>query len=158
MKIDYTVEEKLRIARRMLLWFIPLGIGITAFTGWRTVALVRAGEKATGIVVSLVSENAGNDRGTVFAPKVRFTTHTGRTVEFVSPLRSAPARFSVGQRVPVVYSRDNPSHARIDRFVDLWLLPLVFGVSTVGNLALYWVLGILGKRLKGKKTPAAGEW
>jgi hypothetical protein len=76
-----------------------------------------------------------------YYPVLRFQTHEGTPHEVVSPVGSNPPRYREGDQVPLLYNPANPQQVRINTFLHLWMLPLLFagmGVAflLVGGLAL----------------------
>lgn len=70
-------------------------------------------------------------------PVVAFATRSGARIVFQSNVSSRVSpRFSIGQRVDILYDERNPSNARIHSIVDLWGLPLGLGVIGAAFLAL----------------------
>lgn len=87
----------------------------------RTLAFRQSAEEATGRVVDLVR---GQD---TYAPLVEYRAADGQTYTFVSSTSSNPPRYNPGEEVPVLYDPGDPYHARIDRWMETWFLPLLFG-------------------------------
>ena len=63
-----------------------------------------------GKVIELIERSSG-EGGTTYAPKVRFTTRLGQSVEFVASMSSSPADFRVGERVRVAYLLDRSEYS-----------------------------------------------
>jgi hypothetical protein len=56
-------------------------------------------------------ERSGSEGGTTYAPKVRFITALGQSVEFVASMSSSPPDFRVGEQVRVAYSMDRTEYS-----------------------------------------------
>jgi uncharacterized protein DUF3592 len=100
-----------------------------------SVSFLTDAERAPGTVVALEwrDDHSGasrkrreNDRPVAY-PVVEFTSADGTRRTFRGATGSSPAAYEEGDRVEVLYQADSPGDARIDGFVSLWLLPLVFG-------------------------------
>jgi len=78
---------------------------------------------ATGL---LLSYRAGYKSGG-YAAVFRFKTFDGRSVEVEENLRTNPPQFQVGELVDVLYNPEDPRQARINRWMNLYLVPLLFG-------------------------------
>ena len=119
-----------------------LVIGVVAL--WNTVELYSGGTRTEGTVLE-VRETRRTEQEEVtrpdgseyrrdverisYAPVVRFTTSTGREIEFHG-LGGSETALAQGDRVTVVYDPANPIRARIVSFLDLWLPSAVaFGVA-----------------------------
>jgi hypothetical protein len=102
--------------------------GVAVWTALHTRAWVQASTDAQGQVIALspvVDQEGGQ---TNYAPIFRFTARDGQMYTITSNTSSNPPAFQVGERVSVLYQSDQPQHARINRFLQLWLLPLVFAI------------------------------
>src|SRR5262249_33106589 len=87
---------------------------------------------AEGTVVAQAAKGRG------FSPVVVFATPGGARVRYTPGLSTNPPRYTIGERLPVIYSPSDPSHAAIDEFWELWFAPLFptsFGVL-VGSIGL----------------------
>jgi hypothetical protein len=93
--------------------------------------------RSTGVVIEVFEVRDG------FYPRVRFPDSAGRQHEFDSDLISRPARFLVGEEVPLWYLPDAPGKARIAGFWDLWFTAVITGAIglalTVAAVAV-WIL------------------
>ena len=74
-----------------------------------------------GKVVEMVERNSG-EGGPTYAPKVRFTTALGQSVEFVASMSSSPPDFRVGEQVRVAYLADRSEYS-------IFTLGQCYGVS-----------------------------
>jgi hypothetical protein len=128
-----------RGARR---WIV---FGVITFGGlFLVIGLILAGvsisyassaERAQGTVVSLewssghtsTSRRGGGSSGPSAHAVVEFTAADGTARRFEDSTGSSPPAYDVGERVEVLYRADSPEDARINGFVSLWLLPLIFG-------------------------------
>ncbi|QDP97003.1 DUF3592 domain-containing protein [Microlunatus elymi] len=119
-----------------LLGVVFLAVGV--FLGVSSISFRSSAVHATGTVVevreSLSCSDRPSRRGTgggnsgcqrVYTPVVRFTTATGRQITF-TPDYANSSRPTVGASIGVLYHPDDPRHARVDSFSDLWLLPIIF--------------------------------
>ena len=103
----------------MFLLFLVIG----GWYGWGSWNLVQGGAAADGTVVRM--DESHSDGSTTYAPIVEYVVD-GETYTMNSSSYSSPPAYHVGQAVRVVYDRANPSHARMDNFWELWLLPIIF--------------------------------
>ena len=84
-------------------------------------AWLRSARMADGKVIELI-EKSGGEGGRTYAPKVRFTTLSGQSVEFVASMSSSPPSFRVGERVRVAYLLDRTEYS-------IFTLGQCYGVS-----------------------------
>jgi len=117
--------------------FLATGLGVFVAAGYLYVYGVRPlsvmGQTAQGVLVgfeTVQSRDAeGRGRATP-APRVRFVSADGRTVEFTG-LGGNLARQPPGSAVPVRYRPDDPHGAIIDNFQERWAG--VFGIGLFGT-------------------------
>ncbi|MFI5660798.1 DUF3592 domain-containing protein [Streptomyces sp. NPDC051684] len=69
------------------------------------------------------------------------TPHT-----FRSSTGSNPPAYEQGERDEVLYRADDPEDARINGFLSLWLLPLIFGGIGLIVAAVAAVIAMVGRR------------
>ncbi|KPI10207.1 Protein of unknown function DUF3592 [Actinobacteria bacterium OK074] len=137
---------RIRVRGRGARWWIPFG-AISFGTLFFVIGLILAGvsvsfltdaERARGTVVDLEwrnsSSSSGYRKGTGSGshepsayPVVEFTAADGTSTTFRDSTGSNPPAYERGERVEVLYRADSPEDARINGFLSLWLLPLVFG-------------------------------
>ncbi|MEV7090779.1 DUF3592 domain-containing protein [Streptomyces sp. NPDC093085] len=110
-----------------------------AVLAWVSASFLADAERAGGTVVALewghtdyrdYGSSSRRSRGSssdVAYPRVQFTAADGTWRNFRSDSGSNPPSYEVGEEVEVVYRADSPDDARIDGFLSLWLLPLIFG-------------------------------
>ncbi|HQN13309.1 MAG TPA: DUF3592 domain-containing protein, partial [Quisquiliibacterium sp.] len=117
--------------------FLATGLGVFVAAGYLYVYGVRPlsvmGQTAQGVLVgfeTVQSRDAeGRGRATP-APRVRFVSADGRTVEFTG-LGGNLAGQPPGSAVPVRYRPDDPHGAIIDNFQERWAG--VFGIGLFGT-------------------------
>ena len=91
-----------------------------------TTSFLQTAEKANGVVIDL--HRSVSSDSTTYRPEVEFETLAGEKIRFISNTGSNPPSFSRGEKVEVLYQQDEPQQAKINTFLSLWLLPLLFGV------------------------------
>ncbi len=101
-----------------------------------TAILVAHSEKAQGIVTGLhpvrrLRINATEQNRISYFPIVAFQTQEGKPIHFESNVGAGGyGPYEVGDEVEVLYDPKNPTDARINSFIQLWLIgifPLVLG-------------------------------
>lgn len=133
-------------------------VGFGIFTFFRQRAQIAQFSRADGVVTELIPVRVGGElvvsrteEGMKMEKKVRyrlqiqFKTQTGRTIEFMSPISTRPARYKVGERVEILYDLQNPKQAQVNSFLHLWFATLMFiffGLFFVG-------MGLLGVVMSG---------
>jgi len=110
-------------------------IGFLCWSSYMTFAGVRVetnGETTTGHVVELDHFDEG-----AYSAVVEFEAD-GQTYTFEDDTASDPPKYSIGQDVPVVYDRSNPSLAQIDDgILPHWLFPgCMVGILVIALVAV----------------------
>ncbi len=121
------------------LFFLLVGVafcGAAVFSWLRTRRFVEESVTAFGEVIGL---KECSDEGVTYAPVIRFQAPGGRLIEFTESVSSNPPGHSVGNRVKILYHRDDPSRARVASTSKLYLLAMIFA-AIGGPLA---VVGLL---------------
>lgn len=131
----------------IIYFLIASGFGIN-----RLLFLNRA-ISAEGVVINLIEEitvDGDNNNRVLYRPEVRFNTREGEAEEFISSLASNPPRFSVGNKVKVLYYKDGRFvRAEIDWFIILWLVPLaLFFIGLI-----FSIISIIGLHSLNKGKP-----
>jgi hypothetical protein len=124
----------------VMLW---IGVGLvvlgTSFM-WQEHRFIATSEIVTGKVIDLV-RTRGSKGGTMYAPKVKFTTLEGQEVIFTTSYASSYPGVTVGDHVPMAYKPANPNRARILRFgytFGFW-----YCVAGIGLLLVFISCGFL---------------
>jgi len=71
------------------------------------------------------SRSSNNNRGGSFYPRVSFHTADGQEISFITSTGSNPPSYRVNEPVTILYDPQQPYHAYIRSFADLWLLPTI---------------------------------
>ncbi|MEU6243488.1 DUF3592 domain-containing protein [Streptomyces sp. NPDC047024] len=129
-----------KILRRIAWAFIAFGtlfVGIGGAVAVDSASYLSSGERASGTVVDLEwrsshSHYSGSSRnrqssGPSAYPVIAFTAKDGEKHTFRDNSGSNPPAYEVGERVEVLYRADSPEDARINGFLSLWLIPVIFG-------------------------------
>ncbi|MCS7031333.1 MAG: DUF3592 domain-containing protein [Gloeomargarita sp. SKYG116] len=124
--------------------FVVMGLGFA----YHTRNFIATAQTATGQVIALEYRRSRGSDGTVshlYYPVVEFALPDGEKIRFEGQVGSSSPRFRVGESVEILYDPRRPQVARINRFWDLWLLPIVF--SGIGSVFFLIGVGLLAKRL-----------
>jgi hypothetical protein len=116
---------------------VPIGLlllVLATWSVWSTKAWIARCVQTEGTVIEIVRHRDSDNTGYVFAPRVRFATAEGRTIEFESRLRTYPPAYRPRQTVTVLYERDVPESATIHGFFSLWLMAMILGF--IGSIFL----------------------
>lgn len=81
---------------------------------------------AEGTVIELVPSGRGSSPR--YRARVEFTTAAGTQVRFLSSVSSNPPPAQVGEHVDIRYEADNPHHAQINTYWQVWFLPTLLGI------------------------------
>ena len=121
-----------------------------ALTG-NTLLFLRTSVTATGTVVSNVRVEQRDSDGQVsinFAPEFTFAGADGKAYTVTSATSSNPPEFAEGQAVRVLYDPMNPGTARIDSFLQLWFMPILFGAfgAVFGGIGYTWMYFVVKRQ------------
>lgn len=126
-----------------------------------SISFVTSAERAKGTVVYLEwqggqvssSSKSRQSSGPTAHPVVEFTPAGGSPTTFRSSMGSNPPAYDEGERVDVLYRTDDPGDAKIDGFVSLWLIPLIFcGIGLL--IAGIGTAIAIATRRRSRLTPA----
>jgi Protein of unknown function (DUF3592) len=100
---------------------------------------------AVGTVIANVpGAGVQGSNATVLYPQFAFISSDGATHTITSTSGSAPADYSVGQKVSVLYPVQHPEQAILNTFMQLWFLPTLMGVLGVGffliGAGMFWIV------------------
>ena len=107
--------------------YLSLFLGLALLAGSRymfsnTRQLITTAEKAQGIVAGF--ERRSSKGGSTDYPVIEFATASGEMHRFTT---SGPGAYTKGKTVEVLYNANNPAHARVNVFIELWLGSLALG-------------------------------
>lgn len=97
-------------------------IGVAGYVGYTTKMYLQHAKTTTGKVVDLLQQP---DR--TFKPVIHYALPGTDTLEYISSVSSKPAEFEIGETVELLYSVSDTSDIKVNTFVELWLLPAIFG-------------------------------
>jgi hypothetical protein len=119
---------------------------VFSFTSTKT--FLKNSIATNGTIVEVVMEKSTQtQKGHVtyyykYYPKVSFAANDGNEYTFVSNIGSNKSPYSPGQGVKVLYDQKNPQNAKINKFIDIWLGPLLFFIIGLAFLILGLSTGI----------------
>ncbi|MBI3535631.1 MAG: DUF3592 domain-containing protein [Deltaproteobacteria bacterium] len=117
----------------MVFLFGFVGVGFLIGTGYgyqHTKKFIATSLQAQGKVIELsrhATYDNHNRSAPVYYPVIEFTLPNGKKTEFISNTGSNPPDYEVGDSVTIIYDPAKPRQAKINSFLDIWLLPVVLG-------------------------------
>jgi len=86
-----------------------------------------------GTVVQLLESRSSksSNKSIMYTPVVQFINTKGKQMEFSSSTSSNPPKYSINEKVVVIYIPESPNKAKIKSFFDLWgviIIPGIFGL------------------------------
>ena len=111
-----------------------------------TQELLRIGQRAMADVVDVERKESKN--GWVFHPVLSFRDRHDKTIKVHYPIGSRPSPYEKGDRISIIYKVDNPSEVRIDRFLDLWIAPILCAGLGAAGLIFSLVMFFISRRAK----------
>lgn len=100
---------------------------LAAYLGYNNYHFQQHAQHAEGQITDLRYSRSNNSSG-VWYPVVTFTDESGQEQTFESSVGSSGYRNSLGERVGVVYDRDDMESAKIDDVMGLYLGTIILGV------------------------------
>lgn len=116
------------------------------FNLFPTIALVGRSASVSGTVERLVEADGS------YFPVVSFQQSNGYPRVYTASVGTRPAQFTVGESVPILYDPDEPAEVRIDRFLYVWLIPVVLGGLTVAAWLIAGLATLAGRLLRRPRT------
>jgi Protein of unknown function (DUF3592) len=124
--------------------FLALGIALllgSAIVYQRSNAFMKTALPAEGRVIDMVRQQSNGKNGrtsTSYAAVIEFRDKSGQRQEFIDSISSQPARFAIGEAVPVVYDPEHPNTAATNDKFGRWgtliiLIPLALIFAGVGG-------------------------
>lgn len=71
---------------------------------------------------------------TNYTPEIKFTTTNGKTVNVQLEKSTGSPAYSVGDKVSIIYSQDDPKEVLVDSFFSKYGFPIVFIVAGIISL------------------------
>jgi len=137
--------------------FLLIGLIFLPIAGFLFLQDARfAGNAATGDgqvlrFDSVTTRDSDGYRTTSHRAVISFTDHNGRRQEFREQVNTSPPRFSVGDKVTVLYDPANPAAARVDDFWARKFLPTMF-LALGGIMAVVGAIFLTGDMKRGRKV------
>ena len=75
----------------------------------------------------------------MYSPEVSFTDSAGQTITFTSNISSSMPTYHVGQKVSVLYNKNNSQDAKINTFFQLWFVTIIMSFLGV----VFFLVGLL---------------
>lgn len=99
---------------------------LALFFWFRTRAFLDNAQKAQGTVIRMVY-SPNSEGGGGYSPVYTFRTMSGQVIEKTDSMSSNPPQFKEGQTIDVLYDPDNPHKARINKWFNLYFVPMLLG-------------------------------
>jgi hypothetical protein len=151
LRLASAIEDYRRSNRFAIPLLVVLSAGLLFFSYHfygKTRAFLDTADYAVGTVVDLRERDS--DDGSTYSAVVKYRDRQGTSFEFVDSFSSSPPHYRTGETVNVLYSREDPNKAQIDRGpLNYWLTALL-GVP--GALFLLMGLHSMRNRLRWRAT------
>jgi Protein of unknown function (DUF3592) len=141
-------QEKSRSVAVPVLFLLGFGLMFGGYHFYeKTEAFLKRADHTSGQVVDL-RQNDSADDATTYAAVVEYSDHQGANHKFVDSFSSNPPSYRPGQTVNVLYNRENPLEAQIDRGRANYWLSILLGFAGV----MFTLLGLSSSR-KRRQEP-----
>ena len=121
-----------------------LGLALAfAYPSWQ---LVRHAERTGGTVVGLPGGSSSSS-----SRRIEVEYAVGDDIYTItSSVASSPPAMQMGEKVTVLYDPADPADGTIEGFLELWFVPMMFGIFVLADLFVLGVMRIVfGKRVWG---------
>lgn len=140
--------KELKIGSIILIAVAVICFVVAGILYYRTKSFIDRAERVQGAVVDY--EVSSGSSSTMYYPVVEFVTKDGREIVWHSNTGSNSTGFKIGEKVRVLYDRDDPEEAKIVTFWQLWL-------GTFIAAALGFLFGLLGAAFTFAASRFRGE-
>src|SRR5256714_126709 len=110
-----------KLAGPLVALFAIVLVAAAAYQSVRVFRLATSGVRAEGEVVRVIEQSDSSGGEYTYYPVVRFRTADNRTIEFKDNVGTNPPTRHPADRAAVLYARDNPAQAMIDRGFFNWV-------------------------------------
>jgi hypothetical protein len=125
------MKNKKTIINGIVLLLIGAGFLLGDFFKIKSdISFLSNSEKTEGSVVNII-KNLGDGKY-MYRPEISFIDNTGKTITFISEVSSSISTYKEGEKVPVLYNKNNSQKAKINTFFQLW-----------GGVAVLTFMGII---------------
>ncbi len=132
----YEISNRFAMPTLILLGTVLLSASYYVYG--KTESFLQHANRSSGRVVDFKTVDPIDDGSTTYAAVVEYTDHAGRRHKVVDSFSSSPPSYERGQAVTILYNRDNPPDARVDR--GRWNHWLSLLLGSLG--ALFTALGL----------------
>jgi hypothetical protein len=147
----------LKILRLIFGLFAVIGLGLL-IGGVVSIQQTRRFLATASSVPGVVTENvwredrsSNNNTNWAFYPRIRFRTTDGQEITFITNSGSSPPAYRVNEPVTILYDPQQPYHAYIQSFSELWLLPTILcGLGIV--FCSFGVVAVIWKGISARKN------
>jgi len=139
------LNEGDEVTEDFLMNLLPVGVGLLMFIMAvimyvRIRLFINTAQAVKGTVVEMVfRRRSTNTRGGGYLAVYQFRTLDGKKIKAKDSLSRNPPQFQVGQEIDILYDPENPHHARINKWLNLYFLPALLG----GMGLLFGGIGVL---------------
>ena len=108
-------------------------------------ALVRSGQRASAVVIRMISvySNHSNGHDTMYKPVFEFTTTSSQKEHYIHHVSSRPPGWKVGDTATIIYDIKQPQNAILLSFWGIYgpaviVFALAFAFLVAGGLSLFF--------------------
>lgn len=103
----------------------------------KSIKMINDGISAEAQVINVKTNRIG--RKTNYTPEIRFATSEGETVNAQLDKTTGSPAYSIGDKVSIIYSQDDPKEVLVDSIFNKYGFPIIF--IAAGALSL--LIGVL---------------
>jgi hypothetical protein len=121
--------------------FFLVGAGVLVgdfFITTGTISFLNSSIKTDGSVVNIIHSRSSDSVNAMYTPEVSFTDASGQAITFTSNISSSSPSYKIGDKVSVLYDKNNSQSARINTFFQLWFATIVMSIVGV----IFFLIGL----------------
>ena len=147
----------MKTTRLIFSLFFVIGAGLLTggvYSIQQTRRFLQTAVETRGVVTEVVwRESLSRNRGSSWSsyPRFRFSTSDGQEIAVISNTGSSPPSYRVNEPVTILYDPQQPFHASIKSFSELWMLSVILcGLGAV--FSSFGIVAVVWKGVSGRKN------
>ncbi len=120
-------------------WVIAglIAAGISGFLIHKNIRFLQNSVRSEGRVISIL-EIVDDEGSSSYAPVYTYTGNDLQVYTNAESIYSSPLRYKVGDPILILYNKEKPAEVKVDRFIYIWLVPMMLGIMALMFLFPLW--------------------
>ena len=131
--------------------FFIVGVGILTggfFMIKSTISFLNNSEKTEGVVTNIIQSRSSDSGNYMYSPEVSFVDNNEKTISFTSNVSSNVSTYKMGDKIPVIFNKENSQDAKINTAFQLWFGPALMTVLGI----IFFLIGLLTLIRQARKS------